>query len=312
MKILCTGSSGFIGTRLREKLSPVNEVYSFDIVDGQDLRDLRAVQDAVKGKDIVFHLAAIADLNWARVHPIETMKINVKGTWNVAQACTGAGAKLYFASTCCVYGNQEHHPADEVSLPNPAEIYACSKLAGESIIRGFYCTYGLQYNLMRFATVYGEGTRTALATHIFLGQALRGEPITVHGAGRQTRTLTHVDDLVGGILTLLESGRMNDVWNITAEEEVSALRMARDIKRITKSKSDIVFIPQRIGQTFRESLSAGKMHRETGWSAKVKWQDGIERMLQWFTETGQKSNVYQLPAENNGEMTERSPLRATQ
>jgi len=296
MKILCTGSRGFIGTKLVERLQAEgHDVSTFDLADKQDLRNYGSVQRAVQGMDAVFHLAAVADLNRSRVHPMETMEINVKGTWNVAHACWQHQAKLFYASTCCTYGNQKHHPVTELTLPAPAEIYACSKLAGEHVIEGYHHTYGLPYNHMRFATIYGEGTRSALGTHIFLGQALRGEPITVHGDGLQTRTLTHVDDLINAIAALFNSGKMNGAWNMTTEEEVSALQMAQDIKKLTKSTSEIVFYTQRVGQTTRESVSAEKMLSETGWKARIPWNEGIARMHWWFVSTGQKENLYRTP-----------------
>lgn len=297
MRILVTGSSGFIPSRLMIALLNAGyEVAGFDVREGQDIRNLGSVRTAVGGKDVVFHLAAIADLNRSRVNPLETMDINVKGTWNVAMACQEAGAKLFFASTCCVYGAQSVHPCYEATLPNPNEIYACSKLAGESLIKGFKRTLGgPDYNLIRFATIYGPGTRPALGTHIFMGQALRGEPITVHGDGTQTRTLTYVDDLVEGILMLLDSGYINDVWNLTAEEEISALKMAEDIVALTGSKSKIEFIPQRVGQTFKESISAAKMSDAVGWTAKTPWSDGLKKMLAWYVTTNQRDVLYHMP-----------------
>ena len=295
--VLVTGGNGFIGSKLVEVLR--RKGYKASIFDsssgGVDLRNLADVVMAVSNVDTVFHLAAIADLNWARMYPLQTMKINIEGTWNVAYACKEACANLYYASTCCVYGNQKIHPATELSLPNPSEIYACSKLAGENIIKGFHHTYGLAYNMMRFATIYGEGTRPALATHIFMGQAIRGEPITVHGEGAQTRTLTHVDDLVAGIVALYESGKMNDVWNMTATEEISALKTAVDIKKVTGSSSPITFIEQRIGQTFKEQLSADKMKNEVGWKAEIPWEEGLRRMFKWFVKTDQVYNLFKEP-----------------
>ncbi len=180
-KVLITGSHGFIASHLRERLKKECEIICFDTLRGLDITNQHDVFSHVRDLDAVFHLAAVADLNWARVHPIETMKINIKGTWNVAYACCKHDIPLYYASTCCCYGNQKVHPTIEKSPVNPAEIYACSKLAGENVIMGFHHTYGLKYNFMRFATIYGEGCRPALGTHIFLGQALRGEPITIHG-----------------------------------------------------------------------------------------------------------------------------------
>lgn len=295
MKLLVTGSEGFIAKKLIEALKKKNQVEGFDMVDGKDLRNKLQVEQAVNGKDAVFHLAAIADLNWARVHPCETMAINVQGTWNVAYACQKYGAKMYFSSTCCVFGNQPVHPVTEETLPRPAEIYACTKMAGENLIRGLNLTYGLEYNLMRFATIYGEGVRPALGSHIFMGQALRGEPITVHGDGTQTRTLTYVGDLVDSIMALFRSGKMNDVWNLTTEEEVSANQMAQSIKEVTGSKSEVVYIPQRVGQTFKESVSAQKMLKEVGWKAKVSWEEGIRKQYDWFVKTGQVNNIYKEP-----------------
>lgn len=298
-KVLITGGDGFIGATLARKLREDgnHNIVVYDTNRGDDIRERgrtrRAIQDS--GVSAVFHLAAIADLNWARRYPHGTYRINVEGTWNVALACLGVGIPLYYASTCCVYGNQVNHPVTETALPNPAEIYACSKLAGENVIKGLHTSFGLQYNMMRFATIYGPGTRPALATHIFMGQAIRGESITVHGNGLQTRTLTHVDDLVDAIVAIYRSGIRNETWNLTTTEEVSALQMAQDIKRITESKSDIVHIPDRIGQTYRESISADHIKALTGWEARIRWEDGIQDMHKWFIATGQQKNIYKMP-----------------
>lgn len=295
MKILVTGSAGFIGGKLVEHLQCLgHEVIGFDKTEGKDLLDKFDVYRSVHGRDAVFHLAAVADLNWMRENYERALDINIRGTVNMAVACRDEGAKLYFATTCCVYGHQHVHPTTEESMPCPSELYAESKFAGERIIRGLSLTHGLQYNLMRFATVYGPGTRPALATHIFMGQALRNEPITVHGNGEQTRTLTYVDDLVDGIVAIFQSGKLNDVWNISAEREISANEMAESIKWLTESKSPIIHIPQRPGQTFKEQISAAKMRRECGWTAKTGWEEGISRMLDWFVATRQAEKKYEL------------------
>jgi len=295
-RLLVTGAAGFIASKLVQRLRDSgDEVSEFDIARGQDICNLKQVTEAIRGKDAVFHLAAVADLNYARVYPVRSMEINVQGTWNIAEACRKQrGTVLFYASTICVYGNQEVHPVTEKSLPNPSEIYACSKLAGENVVKGYHLTYGLPYNIMRFATIYGPGTRPALGTHIFMGQALREEPITVHGNGEQTRTLTHVNDLVDAILAVYKSGVTNDIFNMTATEEISALRMAKDIKRLTGSKSEIVFIPQRIGQTFREEISADHIRERVGWKARIGWDDGLKDMLNWFMDTGQVKNIYKV------------------
>lgn len=285
MNILVTGGKGFIGYALVKALQEQDhQVTSFDLQDGQDLLNEQQLDHAIARKDAVFHLAAVADLNWAREHPKETMDINVTGTVNVAQSCVKHKAILFYASTCCVYGNQKKHPVDETFLCNPAEIYACSKLAGENVIRGYHLMYGLQYNFLRFATIYGPEMRPALGVHIFFRQALQGVPLTVHGDGQQTRTLTYIDDLVSGIITVMKKGISGEAINLTTEEEVSALEMAHMITALTGSKSPILHIDQRPGQTFRESISAKKAKVLCGWEAKVSFQQGLKKTYAWMLE----------------------------
>lgn len=282
-KILVTGGSGFIGKTLMKQLKKEGySVENFDLSQGQDLKNKTQAEKAVEGKDVVMHLAAVADLNWAREHPDETMDINIGGTINVAQACTKHKAILFYASTCCVYGNQDSHPTSEKALPNPGEIYACTKLAGEYIIKGYSLMYGLKYNNIRFATIYGPGMRPALGLYIFFKQALLGEPITIHGDGLQTRTLTYIDDLIDGIIALLKSGIVNQTINITTEEEISALGMAQMIKELTKSKSPIVYIEQRPGQTFREAIDASYAKKLIRWQPKTSFKEGLEKTYRWI------------------------------
>lgn len=285
MHILVTGGKGFIGSALSAALKKEgHQVETFDCVDGQNICDAKQVNAAIQGKDMVFHLAAVADLNWAREHPKETIDINVMGTANIAEACKNYGVPLQYASTCCVYGNQKKHPVTEEFLCNPAEIYACTKLAGENVIRGYHLMYGLKYNFLRFATIYGPGMRPALGVHIFFRQALQGEPLTIHGDGKQTRTLTYIDDLIAGIIAVMNKRIEGEAINLTTEEEISALEMAKRIKVFIQSPSPILYIDQRPGQTFRELISAKKANILCGWKAKVSFQEGLEKTYAWIRE----------------------------
>ena len=286
MKILITGGNGFIGNSLLNRFKEEgHETISFDIQNGgRNILDVNQIRKDSKGCDAVFHLAAVADLNYAREQPAETMDINVQGTANVAAVCNELDIPLYYGSTCCVYGNQECHPTDESSLPKPTEFYACTKLAGEYVIEAYRKMYGLNAVYMRFATTYGPNMREALGVHIFLDQALNGKDITVHGDGRQTRTLTYIDDLIDGIMALFNSDINDGVYNLTTEEEVSAIDMAKEIKKLCKSDSRIVFIPQRPGQIFRELISAQKAKRDFGWGAKTEFRDGLRNTYDWIRE----------------------------
>lgn len=281
MIILLTGAAGFIGRNINARLvKDGHQVIVFDRLLGNDLSDRETLEQNIAIADQVIHLAAIADLNYARVHPEETFETNIRGTQNVAEFCAKYSKRLLFASTCCVYGDQdfEKYPeTTEDSPPNPNEIYAYSKYIGEYIIKGFHFTQGLNYVNMRFPTIYGEpGQREVLGVKIFFRQAMAGEPITVHGDGTQTRTLTHINDLVEGVVRLVNRPDLNNFpINLSTEESVSAKDMAQMIKEVTGSSSPIQFIPQRPGQTMKEAIKSRLAKKLFDWEAKISFKEGL-------------------------------------
>ena len=284
MKVLITGGNGFIGRHLVNRLKARGEdVEVFDLPD--DIRDFALLKKRIKGKDLVWHFAAIADLNWARKHDKETFDINVTGTINVAKACAEEKVKLNYISTCCVYGNQKKHPSDEKTPPNPSEIYAYSKLMGEYVLLSYVGLFNLKYNIARISTIYGSGMRPALGVHIFFSQAFKGKPITVHGNGRQTRTFTYIEDIVSGLEKLTYFKGEGEIFNLSAKEEISANDMARKIKRLTKSKSKIIHILQRPGQTFKEQIDSNKAKRLLNWQAKTTFEKGLQKTYSWIKPT---------------------------
>lgn len=281
-KILITGGKGFIGSNLAKALTlEGHRVKSFDVMDKENILNQEQIETAVQDMDSVFHLAAIADLSHVREHPKTSVEQNVQGTLNVLEACRKHHAHLFLASTCAVYGNH-HELTTEDSPTTPAELYGQSKLAAESLIRGYVQMYQLQANIMRFGTVYGPGMKPACGMHIFFRQALLGEPITVHGDGGQTRNLTFIDDLIEGILLLFESDEFGQTLNFSAEEEVSALAVAQEIKKITGSESPILHVPQRPGQTMRERISSKKAFEVLGWEATTRFEEGLKKTYEWF------------------------------
>jgi nucleoside-diphosphate-sugar epimerase len=266
MKILVTGSKGFIASKVVTKLEGMgHEVTGYDIADGMDLLNFYDLEKCIEKVDVVYHIAAEADLT--KMTDLEGglkgVHTNVIGTNNVAYQCAKHNKWLIYASTVCVYGNQMIHPEKEDhTLPNPSELYACSKYAGEWLVRGYSLNFKnsytilrfASYTILRFATIYGEGMRPALGMHIFFRQAMKGEPITVHGEGKQDRTLTYIHDLVDGIVAPLNSPEKDkgEIFNLSTDFPVTANQMAQDIKLLTESKSEIVHIPQRDNQTFHD------------------------------------------------------------
>lgn len=288
-KILLTGDQGFIASKVKQRLLELgHDVYGYDIVSGYDLLNLTQLEQAIKKVDIVYHIAAQADLTQMSRSVEDGRRgtlINVEGTHNVAYLSAKHKKWVIYASTVCVYGNVAEHPEKEDStLPNPSELYSCSKYAGEWLVRGYGLNYGMPWTSLRFATIYGEGMRKALGLHIFFRQAIAGEPITVHGDGEQVRTLTFIDDLVDGIVAPLShpDTAKGQVFNLSATEPISARKMAEDVKHLTGSASDIVFIGQRPNQTFHEDFDVSKAEKLLGWKAKTPWAEGLKQTYEWI------------------------------
>lgn len=288
MKVLVTGSSGFVGKKLVESLEKRGHtVVPFDIVTGEDILNYEEVLLAVRGVDAVFHIAALADLT--KITDPHTGKIcndlNVIGTYNVAHACAVEKKWLIYASTCCVYGNS-HDPNlvedEDHALPHPNELYAASKLAGENMIVGYGRSFDLPYTILRYGTIYGPGMRPALAVHVFLDQAYKGHDITIHGTGKQERTQTYIDDIVEGTVRVLEYPQsQGHVINITALERISVLKMAEDILKMTKSPSKITHTPDRKNQTLYENFSMQKAQDYLEWQPQTTWDEGLKLTLEW-------------------------------
>lgn len=287
-KILLTGAAGFIGRNIMAALlAEGHEVIAFDRVLGNDLSDRELLEQNIKISDQVLHLAAIADLNFAREHPQQTFETNIRGTWNVAEFCAKYDKRLLYASTCCVYGDQDFEKFPETTEeapPNPNEIYAHSKYIGEWIIKSFNFTHNLKYVNMRFPTTYGEpGMREVLGVKIFFRQAMGNQPITVHGDGTQTRTLTHISDLVRAVVALVNKPDLNNFpINLSTEESISANDMAEMIKKVTGSDSEIVHISQRPGQTMREAIKSKKAKELLDWEATTSFEDGLKQCFQHY------------------------------
>lgn len=288
-KVLVTGGRGFIGAKVVKRLGQKGyTVHVYDQVDGCELMDERSVFEAVKNADVVFHIAAEADLTKMAGSPTDGadgVMNNVYATDIVAQACAEFGVWMIYASTLCVYGNQTEHPSlEDKTLPNPSELYACSKYAGEWIVRGYGYNFGMPWTIQRYATIYGPGMRPALGLHIFFKQALANKPITVHGNGRQVRTLTYIDDLVSGIVAALDSPKLaqNEVFNLTADTPISAYKMACDVRNITRSRSSVEFIEQRPNQTYNEVVSNDKAKTMLGWQPETQWEEGLLKTYEWM------------------------------
>jgi len=289
MRVLLTGSKGFIGKNIAVTLRQHNyEVVDYDIIDGHDITNVQQLKYFIEGVDLVFHNAAQAnlysleELNGAR----DGVNININGTINIAHLCAELNKKLIYVSTLCVYGDTDDIKDELTCKPEPQELYAYTKLAGEEIVKGYSKNFGMEYCILRFATVYGPGMRDALGCSIFIRQALRGHDVTVHGDGMQERTLTHVNDIADACYKAVmhfEQAKYKTL-NISTTEIISALKMAQDIIEQCKSNSRIIFINQRQNQTFKENINNTLAKKCINWEPSFSWNEGLSNTIKFYEE----------------------------
>lgn len=280
MNIILTGSSGFLGSLLYNELCKltstlvINKVIEYDIINGFDILNSKQIEEQIvlHNINIIIHLAAVSDLNVYAKNPEMSYNINVIGTRNILTLCTKYNIRLLFASTCCVYGNNNIHPSNETSLIAPTESYAKSKAISEQDI----LSIGLPHTCMRLATFYGENMRDALAPAIFINRVRNNLPIEIHGNGKQTRTFTHVSDIVSGIITILLSEPKYTIINVTNTEIISILEMAEIIQQIARNRVNILHIPDRKGQIYHEDISNNRLI-ELGWKPKINFIEGMKK-----------------------------------
>ena len=285
--ILITGGSGFIGTALAKRL--INEGYVVSSFDRKralgfptvigDITDREQVFKAIERMDYAYHFAAIANLNYARDHVIETIKVNVEGTYNIALACRKFNVPMVFASTLCVYGETPEHPSWSDSILVPTEIYALTKVVGENIIASLVP----RHVILRFGTTYGPGMRNALAISVFIRQAMSNKPLTIDGSGEQTRQYIYIDDLIDALVKILNVDTFQHVFSVAGKQELSVNQVANMIlAKMGKSLAMKKYGPDRPGQIMCEQVSMEKTEKILGWTAKTPFEEGLEKTIKWL------------------------------
>ncbi len=270
-KVLVTGGAGFIGSHLVEALLDRGKtVYVIDDLSTGRLENLSAVKDhprlhitvenimnwpvmfgLISVVDQVIHLAAAVGVRKILDEPVETITTNVRGTEIVLDCCHRTGKKLFVASTSEIYGKagdklDEEHDRILGSTTHRRWSYACTKTLDEFLALAYNYNKGLPVVIGRFFNTVGprQTGQWGMVLPTFVGQALRGEPITVYGTGDQSRCFCHVSDSIRAVQGLMDEERADgQVFNIGHEEEISVRGLAERVKERTGSRSPIQTVP---------------------------------------------------------------------
>ncbi len=306
MRTVITGGAGFIGSHLCERfLAEGDEVVCVDnlitgtLVNIEPLRkndrftfirhDISHPLEIDGPVDNVLHFASPASPVDYLEHPIPTLKVGSLGTHNTLGMAKLKQARFLLASTSEVYGDPDQHPQREEYWGNVNPIgvrgvYDEAKRFAESMTMAYHRYHGVNTHIVRIFNTYGPRMRLDDGRVVpnFMGQALRGEPITIYGDGSQTRSFCYVDDLVEGIVRLLRAD-FHEPVNIGNPNELSILNFAREILELSGSKSPLVYkpLPQDDPRVRRPDISRAQ-RLLNGWEPKVDRREGLRRTLEYF------------------------------
>ena len=307
MRILVTGGAGFLGSHLCDRLlAEGHHVIAMDnLITGSTdniahlagNKRFQFIEHDVtqyiylKGSlDAILHFASPASPVDYLELPIQTLKVGSLGTHNALGLALAKGARLLLASTSEVYGDPIVHPQPETYWGNvnpigPRGVYDEAKRFAEAMTMAYHRAHGVDTRIVRIFNTYGPRMRLDDGRVVpnFVGQALRGEPLTVYGDGKQTRSFCFVSDLVDGIYRLLLSDESDPV-NIGNPAELTIGQFAEVINRLTQNSAGAIFEPLPVDDPKQRKPDITKARTLLGWEPKVALEQGMEQTIAWFAE----------------------------
>ncbi|MDI6703312.1 MAG: NAD-dependent 4,6-dehydratase LegB [bacterium] len=323
-RILVTGAGGFIGSHLVERLVELggrvrafvryNSMNNWGWIDTfpkerkdkieifcGDIREARSVDKAMKGIDVVFHLAALVAIPYSYISPSSFVRTNVEGTLNILQAALDNDLeRLIHTSTSEVYGTAKYVPIDERHPLQPQSPYSASKISGDMLAESFYRSFGLPIAIIRPFNTYGPRQSARAIIPTIITQALNRDVVEL-GSLHPTRDLTYVEDTVDGFIKIAESpNSIGEVINIGSKSEISIKDLAKRICEILGRKPSLSIKDERIrpkNSEVERLLAENKKAKELiGWEPKYTLDEGLEKTVIWFKENLSlyKPEIYNL------------------
>ena len=314
MKIMITGSAGFIGfhaakeflrrgwdvagvdnycdyydVKLKRDRSAIlrqDARYSERELDICDLEGLRTAF-AEESPDVVLNLAAQPGVRYSIDHPFVYQKTNLEGFLNVLECCRHAAKrpKLVFASSSSVYGGNKKMPFEESDpVDSPVSLYAATKKANELMAHVYSHLYGMQTIGLRFFTVYGAWYRPDMALSLFADAMLHGRPLKVFNHGDMRRDFTFVDDIVDGIVRVVECGSLPayDIYNIGNHRSERLMDVIETLAAALGVEPKLEMLPMQPGDVLATYASIDKLRAAVGYEPKTTIREGIPVFAEWY------------------------------
>jgi len=329
MKILVTGAAGFIGYAVSmAALGRKNEVHGVDNLNAYydvqlkesrlaalqgnaafhftrlDIADREKVAElfSSNGFDAVVHLAAQAGVRYSMENPYAYGDSNLTGFLNILEGCRQSKVgHLVYASSSSVYGSNAKLPfAEDDNVDHPISLYAATKKANELMAHSYSHLYGIPTTGLRFFTAYGPWGRPDMALFKFTKGILAGEPIPVFNRGEMTRDFTYIDDVVGGILKVLDNPAAPDpkfdplsptpstskapyrVFNIGNSNPVNLMRYIEVLERCLNKKAKLELLPMQLGDVPATVADVSRLERAVDYRPRTPVETGVPRFVEWY------------------------------
>jgi nucleoside-diphosphate-sugar epimerase len=305
LKALVTGGAGFIGSHLCARLlrDDYEVVCADNLLTGRE-RNIEPLRDNPRftflrhdvtepldiAVDAIFHLASPASPVGYWTYPFETIRVNTEGTMRMLELAERNGARFLLASTSEAYGDPLVHPQTEdywgnVNSLGERACYDESKRLGETITMEFVRRRNVDARIVRIFNTYGPHNQIDDGRMIpnFITQAIKQQPLVIHGTGKQTRSICYVEDMVEGLVrALFTEGTTGEVFNLGNPDERSVLEWAKTIIALCDSSSVIEYAEKREDDPERRKPNIDKARARLGWEPTITPEDGLRRTIVWY------------------------------
>lgn len=308
MKVLVTGSAGFIGFHLIKKLIDLNfKVFGIDNLDSyydiqlkkdrinalpfkkfkffnNDIRDINHILNNEEF-DVVIHLAAQAGVKYSKENPSAYINSNIIGQFEILKYVRDKKIPLIFASSSSIYGETNLSKTSEEINPNPLSLYATTKYSGEMMAKNFSEIYGIKCVGLRFFTVYGSWGRPDMAYWLFTSKILNDKKIILFDNGEMLRDFTYINDIINGIylvLNNLEKIDSYEILNIGRGKPRKVVEMVKILEKILGKNAKIEFQPKDIVESSSTFADISKIKKKYKFEPSIDLEDGLNDFVMWY------------------------------